>query len=98
MKRPSKRNFKSFYDWILGIKPLSREETDFVKHGEDFVALADAEEGGWFDGVVEDCLSCLPGGLAKVNLHAPCSTQAVGLFPFRKSYTGCRSSSQVPNS
>ncbi|MCJ1267159.1 hypothetical protein MMC22_007044 [Lobaria immixta] len=71
MKRPSKRNFKSFYDWILGIKPLSREETDFVKHGEDFVALADAEEGGWFDGVVEDCLSCLPGGLAKKLLTSP---------------------------
>lgn len=97
MKRPSNRNFNSFSNWILNKKPLAREDMDFLRHGEDFVALADGEEGGWFDGVVEDFLTCLPGGLAKVNLHSACSTRAIKFIPARVN-TCCRSSSRVPNS
>ena len=46
---------------------MTREERGFLKHGEDFVALADGQEGGWFDGFVEDCLGLLPFRLAQVN-------------------------------
>lgn len=98
MKRPSNRNFNSFSNWILNKKPLAREDMEFLRHGEDFVALADGEEGGWFDGVVEDFLSCLPGGLAQVNLHSACSTQAIKFFPAVRVNTRSRSSSPVPNS
>ena len=85
MKRPSNRNFNSFSNWILNQtpSPLAREDMEFLRHGEDFVALADGEEGGWFDGVVEDVLSCLPGGLENVNLHSACSTRAIKLIPAR---------------
>lgn len=79
-------------------KPVSREETSFVQHCEDFVALADGEEGGWFDGVIEDTLSYLPCGLARVQLHSPYSTQVVKAFPVCTSNTWYRSSSRVPNS
>lgn len=87
MKRPSNRNFNSFSNWVLRLKPLTRQETEFVKNGEDFVALADGEEGGWFDGVVEDFLSCLPRNFAQVNRHSLCSAQAVKLVLVRASYT-----------
>ena len=92
MKRPSNRHFNSFSNWIVGYKPVTREETEFVKHGDDFVALAEGEEGGWFDGVVEDCLSCLPGHLAQVNILSPRCTEVGMPFSVRTSYTCCRSS------
>ena len=58
--RPLERDYNSFYKWIDAKKPLCREETKFVKHHEDFIALAEKQEGGWFDGVIEDTLSIFP--------------------------------------
>lgn len=98
MKRPSNRNFNSFCNWILHNKPVTPEETEFIRHSEDFIALADGEEGGWFDGVVEDCLSCLPNNLAQVNPHFSCSTRAVKLVLVHTSYMWCRNFSRVQNS
>ncbi|KAL9040211.1 MAG: hypothetical protein Q9214_004579 [Letrouitia sp. 1 TL-2023] len=63
--KPSTRNYNSFYKWINNQKPLSREETEFVQHGYDFVALAEKQEGGWFDGMLEDILSVLPRPITK---------------------------------
>ncbi|KAI4213230.1 MAG: hypothetical protein LQ351_004176 [Letrouitia transgressa] len=63
--KPSTRNYNSFYKWINNQKPLSREETEFVQHGYDFVALAEKQEGGWFDGILEDVLSVLPRRITK---------------------------------
>lgn len=60
------RNYSSFSSWILDKKPLSRGETDFLKHREDFVALADGQEGGWFDGCLENILGYLPRTFTKV--------------------------------
>lgn len=65
--KPSTRNYNSFYKWINNQKPLSREETEFVQHGYDFVALAEKQEGGWFDGILEDVLSVLPRQITKVH-------------------------------
>lgn len=56
--------------WIVDHKPLSPEESTFVQHKDDFVALLDDQECGWLDGIVEDGLSwCLPLKLMKVRRH-----------------------------
>lgn len=60
------RNYHSFSRWILDKKPLSRTETEFLRHREDFVALADGQEGGWFDGFLENTLGYLPRPITKV--------------------------------
>lgn len=67
LKRPSARNFKSFKNWMIDQKPVTRDEMQFIRHPEDFVALADGQEGGWFDGFVEDCLTKIPKNLARVR-------------------------------
>ncbi|KAL8904970.1 MAG: hypothetical protein Q9207_002923 [Kuettlingeria erythrocarpa] len=58
--RPSERNYGSFYSWMDNVKPLCREEHKFVKHRDDFIALAEKEEGEWFYNVLEDILSIVP--------------------------------------
>lgn len=66
LKAPSSRNLKSFMAWIQDHKPLVQGELNFRKHKDDFVALADGQECGWLDGVVEDTLNwCLPNNLMK---------------------------------
>ena len=66
-RAPSSRNARTFIDWIDDHKPLSPEESDFIKHKDDFVALSDGQESGWLDGIVEDGLAwCLPKKLMKV--------------------------------
>ena len=67
-RAPSSRNAKTFIDWIEDHKPLSIEESDFIKHKDDFVALSDGQESGWLDGIVEDGLGwCLPKKVMKVD-------------------------------
>ena len=48
-------------------KPLTPEESKFLEHTDDFVALADGQETGWLDGVVEDTMAwCIPSNVMKV--------------------------------
>ncbi|KAI4132139.1 MAG: hypothetical protein LQ338_000893 [Usnochroma carphineum] len=68
--RPSSRDYGSFYRWIDNEKPLCREETKFVKHQDDFIALAEKPEGGWFDGVLEDMLSLFPRPVTRAILSS----------------------------
>ena len=67
LKKPSARNFNSFKNWMIDQKPVTRDEMKFIRHRGDFVALADGQEGGWFDGFVEDCLTKIPKNLARVR-------------------------------
>lgn len=68
LRAPTSRNAKTFIDWIEDHKPLSPEESTFIQHKDDFVALSDGQECGWLDGMVEDGLSwCLPVKLMKVR-------------------------------
>ena len=70
LRPPSSRNARSFIKWIRDHKPLSHEESTFVQHQDDFVALSDGQESGWLDGIVEDGLRwCLPAKLMKVVSH-----------------------------
>ena len=100
LRKPSNRNYNSFVSWIVNTKPLSREEMIFVKHSEDFVALADSQEGGWLDGFVEDCLSYLPHQFAQVSF--PSSRLSLSLLQPHASFPcflyPCRHSSPVRNS
>lgn len=60
--------------WIQDHKPLVQGELNFRKHKDDFVALADGQECGWLDGVVEDTLNwCLPNNLMKVRSSISCN-------------------------
>lgn len=86
MKTPLSRNYNSFRDWIIGRKPLAREETTFIQNGDDFVALADGAEDGCFDGMVEDVLGWLPRSIVKVN-HTLQSLQAPDLLPIPQDET-----------
>ena len=68
LKAPSSRNAKAFIDWIDDHKPLTPEESAFIKRKDDFVALSDGQECGWLDGIVEDGLSWfLPRKVMKVR-------------------------------
>ncbi|MCJ1349443.1 hypothetical protein MMC31_007683, partial [Peltigera leucophlebia] len=71
LKRPSARNFNSFKNWMIDQKPVTREEMQFIRHAGDFVALADGQEGGWFDGFVEDILTKIPKDLARKLFSGP---------------------------
>jgi len=67
LKAPCQRDLKSFVNWIWDHKPLSREESAFLKHTDDFVAISNGQEWGWLDGVVEDTFTaCLPQNIMKV--------------------------------
>ncbi|KAL8895641.1 MAG: hypothetical protein Q9192_003525 [Flavoplaca navasiana] len=48
--RPLDRDYGSLYRWIDDLKPLCREESKFIKYQDDMIALAEKQEGGWFDG------------------------------------------------
>lgn len=52
---------------MIDQKPVSRDEMQFIQHPGDFVALADSQEGGWFDAFIEDCLAKVPKDLARVR-------------------------------
>ena len=70
LKNPTARNVRSFMDWIQDHKPLTKEESKFLEHKDDFVALSDGQENGWLDGLVEDTLNfCLPDNLMRVRYH-----------------------------
>ena len=57
--------------WIRDHKPLTQEESTFLEHKDDFIALSDGQENGWLDGLVEDSLNwCLPSNLMKVRHHS----------------------------
>ena len=70
LQNATMRNYNSLFNWIYHNAPLCTPEAEFIKQHEDFVALTDAKEGGWFDGLVEDILSMVPGRLTRVS-HMP---------------------------
>ena len=70
MKAPSPRNLKSFVAWMQNKAPLTQEESDFLEHQDDFVAVSSGQEAGWLDGVVEDTLKwCMPKKIREVQLQ-----------------------------
>ena len=70
MKAPSPRNLKSFVAWMQNEAPLTQEESDFLEHQDDFVAVSSEQEAGWLDGVVEDTLKwCMPKKIREVQLQ-----------------------------
>ncbi|KAI9740264.1 MAG: hypothetical protein M1834_004842 [Cirrosporium novae-zelandiae] len=60
LKKTRDRDYNSLKFWISNNKPLAREESEFINCDEDFISLAEAPEGVWFDGFIEDCLEKLP--------------------------------------
>ncbi|KAL8692458.1 MAG: hypothetical protein Q9218_002526 [Villophora microphyllina] len=68
---PLERDYSSLYNYVEGNKPLCREETKFIKYHDDFIALAEKQEGGWFDGVLEDMLGIFPRSVTRRILSSP---------------------------
>ncbi|KAL8790444.1 MAG: hypothetical protein Q9213_000596 [Squamulea squamosa] len=66
--RPLDRDYGSVYRWMDDNKPLCREETKFIKYEDDIIALAEKQEGGWFDGFLEDALSIFPRPVTRASL------------------------------
>lgn len=64
--RTTSRDYNSFANWMHNEKPLSQEESEFINLKEDFIALCEQEEGGWFDGMIDDVLSRIPCKLTRL--------------------------------
>ena len=68
LKNPSRRDLSSFVHWFWDEKPLSREETCFLMHEYDFVAVNDGQEAGSLDVFVEDTMTkYIPKRIMKVR-------------------------------
>lgn len=42
-----------------------------LQHHDDLIALAEKQEGGWFDGVLEDMLGIFPRSITRVRATCP---------------------------
>ncbi|KAI4283972.1 MAG: hypothetical protein L6R38_001765 [Xanthoria sp. 2 TBL-2021] len=78
--RPLDRDYGSLYKWIDDTKPLCRVESKFIKYQDDIIALAEKQEGGWFDGVLEDTLSIFPRPFTRAS-SSPSPATPVFLHP-----------------
>jgi len=56
IKRPTRRNQSSLYNWIRDNRLLAESEAVWVRRGDDLAALAHDQEHGWFGGFVEDTM------------------------------------------
>ncbi|MCJ1378889.1 hypothetical protein MMC17_001988 [Xylographa soralifera] len=56
IKRPTRRNQSSLYNWIRDNGLLAESEAVWIRRGDDLAALANDQEHGWFGGFVEDTL------------------------------------------
>ncbi|MCJ1245850.1 hypothetical protein MMC30_003054 [Trapelia coarctata] len=87
IKRPTKRNQTSMYNFLHNTRSLAESEAEWVRRGEDLAALSADQEYGWFNGVVEDTMikisrtatmllfrtkeQCVKSGDELVNLLSP---------------------------
>ena len=69
-KDASARNHRSVSNWLHNNSPLSTEETEFIHHKADLIALGEREENSWFDGFVEDTLSKIPSRFTRLLFTA----------------------------
>lgn len=66
------RNFRSLKHYMSNGRPLCETEEKFMDYDQDFVALVDPKEGGWFDAVLEDWfIPYVPRRISKVSLRPP---------------------------
>ncbi|MCJ1286044.1 hypothetical protein MMC26_005386 [Xylographa opegraphella] len=70
-KSASTRDHTSVRNWLTNNATLSTEESEFIHHKSDLIALTDLEEGSWFDGFVEDCLSKIPCRATRLLFTSP---------------------------
>ena len=69
-KEASTRNFNSVSNWLHNQTPLSTEETEFIHHKADLIAVGDREENSWFDGFIQDILSKVPSRFTRLLFTA----------------------------
>jgi hypothetical protein len=89
LKRTTSRDYQSLANWIHNEKPLSQEESEFVDCKEDFIALCEPQEGGWFDGLIEDTLSKIPCKLTRL-LFTSADQRRKSPDPYIKYYSKSR--------
>ena len=89
LKSTTARDYRSLANWIHNEKPLSQEESEFVDSKEDFIALCEPQEGGWFDGLIEDMLSKVPCKLTRL-LFTSADQRRKSADPYIKYYSKSR--------
>ena len=64
--KPGKREFRSYFDWIINDPPVVEEELQFVYHKDDFLALGEQADS-WLGPLVDGVSHILPDSLQKVS-------------------------------
>lgn len=65
LPKPERSMFRSHFDWITNEAPLLKEETDFLRHWDDFLHLGEPPDSACFVSVVS---TILPGWMKKVRI------------------------------
>jgi hypothetical protein len=75
IRKPSMREFRSFFDWVRNNRPVTREECQFIYHKDDILSLG--QQSDIWLGPLTDCLlHILPDSLKKVR-HQTATSSAV---------------------
>lgn len=86
LRKPSNRDVQSIMNWMRAHKPLTHEESRFLEHSDDFVALAGEPENARLEGFVEDTMVwCLPRRIFKASHSTPSLSYLGGQKRNRKS-------------
>jgi uncharacterized membrane protein len=75
LRKPTKRNFDSLFNWIWENKPIGPTDESLFFRRKDFVSLVGVEEDSWFDDLVERLLIKLPGKIGQ-NIFASSEQRA----------------------
>lgn len=64
-----------FATWMRVKQPLFTSELAFLDHSSDFITLAEGQDRGWLDGIVESVVAwCASGSMLQVDFPAILST------------------------
>ena len=68
LKKPTNRNRRSYSNYIQNHQLLAGDDREFIRHGEDLVALGGDLEDSWFNGIVEETMKTISKPISKVRL------------------------------
>lgn len=66
--KPGKREFRSYFDWIINDPPVVEEEIQFIYHKDDFLTLGQQADS-WLGPLVDGISQMLPKVLKNVGAH-----------------------------
>ncbi|MCJ1225668.1 hypothetical protein MMC12_002317 [Toensbergia leucococca] len=66
LKKPTNRNRRSYSNYIQNHQLLAGDDREFIRHGEDLVALGGDLEDSWFNGIVEETMKTISKPISKL--------------------------------